>query len=231
MSKIGTADIKGIMLGNTEIVKACLGSSIVWEKAEPEPVLPDNYQEVEYIYTTGSSYIDTQFTPNQDTTIELTAKIVSLSGNFVGIFGTETPRFSLYINNVTTSTPKARFDYNSSMVTGTSAITKNVWHVFKIDKNQFYIDGVKVGEANYATFAAARSLYLFTIHNSSGAYGTYGKNIYIKKCKIWDNGSLVRNWLSCRKVSDNTYGMYDFVRKTFRGSYTTTKFSGGGDVT
>ena len=35
MSKIGTADIKGIMLGNTEISKAYLGSDIVFQKEEP----------------------------------------------------------------------------------------------------------------------------------------------------------------------------------------------------
>lgn len=230
MINIGTLELVDAYIGSIPIEKDYVGSTLVWEKAEPEPVLPDDYQEVEYIYTAGSSYIDTQFTPNQDTTIELTAKIVSLSGNFVGVFGTETPRFSLYINNLNTSSPKARFDYNSSMVTDTSVISKNVWHVFKIDKNQFYIDGIKIGEASYATFVAARSLYLFTIHNSNGAYGTYGKNIYVKRCKIWDNGSLVRDWISCKNISDNTYGMYDFARNTFRGSYTSTKFNGGPDV-
>lgn len=190
-------------------------------------ILPQWVKEAEYIYASGNSYIDVGFTPNQNTTVEIQMNINSLSGNFVGVFGTETPRFSLYINNTTTSSPKARFDYGDSMITYQTALSKNTDYTIKIDKNFFYINGEKVGEATPSTFTAARSLYLFTTHNSSGAYGTYGKNIKVKRFKVYDNGVLVRDMLSVRNITNNQYGMYDFCRGIFQGSYTTTQFSGG----
>ena len=50
MSKIGTADIKDIMLGNIEISKAYLGSDVVYQKSSP---LPYDAQ-VEYIGSSGT---------------------------------------------------------------------------------------------------------------------------------------------------------------------------------
>lgn len=50
MSKIGTADIKGIMLGSTEISKAYLGSEIVYQKSSPLPY----DAEIEWLESSGN---------------------------------------------------------------------------------------------------------------------------------------------------------------------------------
>lgn len=59
MSKIGTADITGIMLGSTEIVKAYLGTDIVYQNAVPAP------QELEYLeLPDGNVYFNSTYIPN-----------------------------------------------------------------------------------------------------------------------------------------------------------------------
>ena len=57
MSKIGTADIKGIMLGSTEIVKAYLGSDVVFQNDVPLPY----DAEIEWVLSTGTQLILTDF--------------------------------------------------------------------------------------------------------------------------------------------------------------------------
>lgn len=57
MSKIGTTDIKGIMLGSTEISKAYLGSDVVFQNDVPLPY----DAEIEWILSTGTQLILTDF--------------------------------------------------------------------------------------------------------------------------------------------------------------------------
>lgn len=82
MSKIGTADIKGIMLGNAEISKAYLGSDIVYQKSS----LPYDAQ-VEYIGSSGTQWIDTGYRSNNVDSFEIiivtngTTKYMGSNGN------------------------------------------------------------------------------------------------------------------------------------------------------
>jgi hypothetical protein len=62
MSKVGTTDITGIMLGDTEIVKAYLGSDIVYQKSKP------SYEDQYLTFVAEESGTFT-FTPQSDNVI------------------------------------------------------------------------------------------------------------------------------------------------------------------
>lgn len=47
----------------------------------------------------------------------------------------------------------------------------------------------------------------------------------IKYCKIWDNGTLVRDMVSCKRDSDGELGMYDKVNNVFYTNLGTGKFT------
>jgi hypothetical protein len=57
------------------------------------------------------------------------------------------------------------------------------------------------------------------------AYGdaVYAGYVKIYSCKIYDNGTLVRDFIPCLNP-DGEAGMYDFVNETFRGASGTGDF-------
>ena len=61
-----TNNIIDITVGSTPIEKACIGSSLVWEKNSP--VLPYDAQ-VEYLTSSGTQYIDTGI--SYDSTVKI----------------------------------------------------------------------------------------------------------------------------------------------------------------
>lgn len=220
MIKIGTTGIGQVKLGTNKVTSIFSGLENVFYN------IPARFRQVEYIYANRLSYIDTSLLPNQDTTAEINLKINSLSGNFIGVFGTETPRFSIYFNNLVTSSPKARFDYNNTLTTDVSAISKNDWHCFKIAKNKFYVDGIEIGEANYEPFTVARSLYLFTTHINNGAYQTPLIDVFVGQFKIFDNKTLILHYIPAFDTVTSLYGMYDLISDSFKASYTNNPFLG-----
>ena len=50
-------------------------------------ILPNEYQQVEYIESTGTQYIDTEYKPNQDTKIETKLEVVSKPTVYGDLFG------------------------------------------------------------------------------------------------------------------------------------------------
>ena len=100
MSKIGTTDIKGIMLGSTEIVKAYLGSDVVYQNAVPAP---EGYEWCEYIENTSSAYINTGCYADGTTKVEMVVENVTNSA-YKGIIGTSrsgTPKTTILIDGAT----------------------------------------------------------------------------------------------------------------------------------
>jgi len=71
------------------------------------------------------------------------------------------------------------------------------------------------------------NLYLFaTTGYTDNLYLSHGKIYY---CKIWDNGTLVRNFIPCKNTS-NVVGMYDTVNKVFYSSETSEPLIAGNET-
>ena len=97
MSKVGTTDITGIMLGSTEIVKAYLGSDIVYQKSKPS--YEDQYLTFvakgsgTFTFTPQNNNVISYSTNNGKTWIERNSVSVN-NGNKVMWKGTMTPSSS-----------------------------------------------------------------------------------------------------------------------------------------
>jgi len=184
--------------------------------------LPSGYTRLSYIESTGTQYLDTGFNPNQDTRVVMDCDFPNTSTT-CWIFGARTStnvNFSmLFVNS------KIRTDYNVAheiYVTSTSAthIDKNK-DVTTVNKTDTVTDGTYTS-AN--TFSSPYSIYLFST-NDAGTAKTCSSG-KIKNCKIYDNGTLVRNFVPCVN-SSGTVGMYDTVGKTFYSSASSTAFNAG----
>ena len=120
------------------------------------------------------------------------------------------------------------YRYQSSNLTGTSI--PNRQNTFTIVNNEDSTQTVTVtSSASQRTYTHTYPLTLFCGLNSSRSpfRWTNSKFYY---CKVKMNNELVRDLVPCKRDSDNKYGMYDMVSKTFLTSPNNTNFVGGNPV-
>lgn len=199
-------------------------------KGSLSEIKDNSYTQVEWLGATGTQYIDTGVNPNN--TLKAVCNL-TLNSNYAFAEGRAGQYISFGIMNHT-SAYRARIR-NGSGSNADSASTvptgDGVFHNFELSQaDGFWIDGVRIGTFNSYTYTDTNSLYLFAFNSNgsplSGAYAT-GK---IKRMKLYDNGSLVRDFVPAIRNSDNVAGMYDLVNDTFYTNAGTGTFETGNEI-
>ena len=187
-------------------------------------------REVEYLESTGTQYIDTGVIGKTGLSINVkvsstTIEDSNLIGATLGVGGNYTRFFMTYYNY------KLRIGYGSytdpvSVSSGTTYDFK--WEAIK-NTQALYVDGTKVYTGtNTNTYNTGLTMYLFGRHSvydgseTANKYCMTGKIYY---CKIWDNGTLIRDFIPCYK--DGTPGMYDKLNDVFYQNEGTGTFTCG----
>ena len=183
--------------------------------------LKDNFEEIEYIKSTGTQYIDTGFYPNQDTSIEFIASQTESSENInmIAWFGSR---------NKTSDRQYGMWQFNSNFKTfyNTEAIFNdeiniepNIKYTIYQNKNETYVNGSKYITVSKANFTSPSTLTLFGMKtfeagNNNGADSVDVRTSKLKLyfCKIWDNETLIRDFIPV-KNSTGVAGLYDKVNK------------------
>lgn len=183
--------------------------------------LPDGYTPLTYLASTGTQYIDTDFIPNQDTRVVCTAS-VPVSSNANGVFGSRySPAYRAYIF-VASSEGRYGVQYGSDRLYFDPSLNTDQFITIDMNKNTTSINDVTI-TGNAYTFTAPTSMVLFG-YDTNGSV-TKGK-IQMGTCQIYDNGTLVRDYVPCINPS-GVYGMYDKVNATFNKNAGTGSFTGG----
>ena len=196
------------------------------------PLIPNEYQEIAYIASTGSQYIDTGFTPDQQSSAVIDFEITSTNGGPQAVFGTRNVAagvsamtfFKSSIGNWAYS-----FGFLSNVTLGSYDTNR---HIIEMMRDRFYMDGeLKLMWDNYQAFTAVHSAYLMAYSNSAeGVVGAYFTgNVY--SCKIYSNGDLVRQFIPVKRKSDSVVGMLDIINDTFYTNSGTGNFIAGPDIT
>ncbi len=169
--------------------------------------LPKGYTQIEYIQSSGTQYIDTGFKPNNNTCYEIKYQTIPTT-NYVGLMGADhnwgNTSFALWCKHAAY--------YNST-------ISNNVWYgenpiIMKFNKGILYKNGEKIWDASTSeSFQCSYNIYLFGI-NRANTFTEPVSNLKIYYVKIWDNGTLVRDFIPCKNVS-STVGLYDVVNGVF----------------
>lgn len=190
--------------------------------------LPSGYKRLEYIQSTGTQHIDTNFIPNQDTRLDIIAVPLSVAdaadgSGFIPYGAGESyasKAFECY-----TSGQKYEFNYDGQYEINLGA-TVGEKIVISHDKNNIScsIDGgdLYTHSFNYISFVAPRSLTLFGINRATVAHGL--QKVY--SCQIYDNGTLIRDFIPCNNASGET-GLWDNVNNVFYGNAGTGTFTAG----
>jgi hypothetical protein len=199
--------------------------------------LPAEYQEVEYLQSSGTQYINTGiYTTSNNINIKLMVQPIGTISSEQDIVSTyygsqNEPRFviGLLSNSV--------FAYardSQASEANASVVPTNINDVLDIRADFDYNNNIKTltvnGVSNTKIYTKSISqttvpIYLFTKNGSSLYF--VGK---LFKYEISVDGVLTQNLIPCRRKSDDVLGMYDLVNDEFLTNAGTGTFTAGSDV-
>ena len=196
------------------------------------------YIELEYVKGTGTQYINTGYTPNANTKVELEANVVVTPTKYWEVLFGSRPSYQNSDFSFATS-----YQNGTKMVLGygTNAEISGTYPasgkdaIIKLDKGKLTIsvDGKDIYTyTKTGTFTNAIPMYLMSwvCENSTHSReGTAQSNIKLYYCKIWENDELVRNYIP---VKDNSGvgALYDLVQNKLYYSESDDDFVAGGVI-
>lgn len=187
----------------------------------PPGGLPAGYTPLTYIESTGTQYIDTAYKPNNNTRVVCDFQFTSTSTQYLfaarGASGAYANRFGFLLTS-----SYFRSDFGSTNVNFSTGIDLSARYT--VDKNGASCSiGVATVNNTAATFTSTYNLYLFA-GNTGGNVGEFAK-AKLYSCQIYDNGTLVRDFIPCVNPSGEI-GLYDKANKKFYGNAGTGVFIG-----
>ncbi len=189
----------------------------------------DAYRLVEYIQSSGTQYIDTEYYPNPNTRMEAELLFAGAAGSRVGL-----SPFGCAENNGLASFSMnfgASWDQNDVFFTwfertyGQGAAIRNMNITTRTVRSTFAVNAA-TGAVQYGP-VSIQALSKTTTHsvNSMCIFGMRGSDGLVKPLtvfrmrvfgwKIWDGQTLVRDFVPCYRVFDLAVGLLDRVSGRF----------------
>ncbi|GEM_PF-6241036 len=179
------------------------------DTANKNTAVPSDYQQVEYIESTGTQYIDTGFKPNSNTKLEFKINFQG-GGHFLAY--DKNNRYGFYYDGV-----NFRYDRQTLMTNVGTFNTGVDWYIEEYK-------GVKIGTSpnsltTYATdttsFSVNQNFCLFAMCYNTDNTPNWFSKAKLYYFKMYNNGTLIRDFVACYRKSDGVAGMYDTVGKKF----------------
>lgn len=203
------------------------------------PILPEGYTQIEYIEGTGTQYIDIGYYGTQNSGAYIKYALTDLTSNgSARVFGTRngtlgTGAFAFITSKDGTSLPSDKFYIASNGYTSSSSFT-NIdanWHEIHCNienDKKVYFDGSLVFTGNDTAYTSNAQASIFRTYNQT-AYGKVA-TAKISILQIYENAVMIRNYIPCRRDSDDELGMYELLTDTFLANSGTGTFIAGPDV-
>lgn len=186
---------------------------------QSDNLLPDEYQEVEYIRSTGTQYINTGLYPNNTMKVE----IDTVSKNNVSVFGGDGSTTTNTLFNLTANNTRS-FRYGTTKWDNSGySFSERAYIVFG---RELYLNKELIYTFPETTFKGNHNLILFGRFNNSNVLNDAG-NVTIYSCKIYDNDELVRDFIPCYEKQSEEIGLYDIVNDVFYKNEGTGVFEAG----
>lgn len=192
--------------------------------------LPAEYQEVEYLESTGSSqWINTNV--KISASIRFVIDFCALSSNraryLMGLYeSSDKGSFYLYASS---SLPPYFQTAFGTTYSNTTLLTDNERHKFEYSFDEGYLkvvcDSTIILSKEMVTSISEENINIVGYNGSAST-----SNCRTYKVEIYENDILVRNFIPCYRKSDNEPGMYDTVSGTFYTNSGTGTFLIGNDV-
>ena len=183
-------------------------------------------QEVEYIQSSWTQYIDTWFIPSNTSKVQVSMWWFTIVWTWWVLFWARYAwasnwRWFLISYNNGNSSYQFGWTYSSVLPTWWTS-----WdHTLEISQTWVYIDWNLASTPSTVTFTSPVSMTIFCDNDNwtKNEYSSYKLYTF----KIWDNWTLVMDFVPCYRKSDNVIWLYDIVNDKFytnAGSWTFTKW-------
>ncbi len=198
--------------------------------------LPSEYQQVEYIESTGTEYIDTGIIPTINTGININYSYSdisdSTSAGLCGIYQPNNPRTDTLFISTESGKTNSQIElisrgvyYNTNMIPTLNTkynVKINWFNNNKLDFN----NGQNITD-NGTNSIVSKGIILFgREYNNSYSY----TKARIYGCKFSEGTTVIREYIPCYRKSDNKPGLYDLVNDEFYTNQGTGDFIKGDDV-
>ena len=182
--------------------------------------LPSGYKKLEYIQSTGTQYIDTLV--NIEANKPITLRVVcDCSFNNAGVgngVGTTISGNIFYFG-----TYNGSYCYGLGKVDGVTSVAadteRRIYDLDAVGKKLTISGKLSLTGLSFATPTASRTFWL----------PQWGQGIKLYSCQIYDNGTLVRDFIPCQ-TTDGTIGLWDDVNSVFYGNAGTGTFTAGPEI-
>lgn len=181
--------------------------------------LPSGYTWLEYIESTGAQYIDTGFKPNNNTRVVMDITPVSVDGTH--LFGSRSSNSASDYFLLLCTGGHYRDDYAADKLVTT--ITPSGRVVIDKNKNSITIGGT-TSTHTAASFTGAYPIALLA--SNTGGRVTYFTKAKLYSCRIYSNGTLVRDFIPCKNAS-GVVGLWDDANSQFYANAGSGAFTAG----
>ena len=200
--------------------------------------LPDAYTQLEYIESTGTQYIDTGVNADNklklDMDMEFTSKGISTYKNpFGAIYNTGALRLHINPNNASSVNVQTGPNNSNVPVFNGYPYTTRFQSIIDILNKTITTridDTTQESTLTYTnSFNLNMNFWLFRRNANSEdlKYYSYNKLYYFR---MYQNSTLVRDFIPCYRNSDNEAGLYDLINNVFYTNQGTGKFIKGPSI-
>ena len=199
-----------------------------WSLEQHEAPLPAGYTQVEYIQSTGTQYINLDYTLHKEQKAIIRLEFTDLGNQ--AIFGTYSGN---YIEAFGLS-GQSKWEYRDAksgwVSSSTTAVVDTLYdaELYYGSTSQYLkVNGTTVLESTAAHTTNVSSVPAFLLSRNSSGSQNYSAKAKLYSFKLYDGDTLVRDMVPCINDSTDKAGMYDLVNGVFYGNEGTGDFTAG----
>ena len=189
--------------------------------------LPKGYQEVEYIESSGTQYIDTGYKPTSNNLRVVCDFEYTADHSASSVFGSES---SGHYSIVPWGAPDFYVGSSKQLLTQTTAL--NTKYALDVHANAGTLTVSLNGTTNSASYSGSilTTVNMGIFCNIIAGVANQFCSMRLYAMSIYDNGELVRNFVPCYRNSDHAAGLYDLSNNVFYANAGRGIFAVGSNV-
>ena len=204
-----------------KIKRAYIGVNGVARQFYPEKP----YVQLEYIESTGTQYIDTGFKPNNNTRVVFNFSPTNVTSSWSWPFGGRNAYHNAdYAIAYTTS--KWYSGFGTTDLQPSATITANTKYLIDKNKNVATINGTSYTNSA-ATFQSDYNLLLLGVSDGTTIQHCKAR---LYSCQVYDNGTLIRDFVPAKTDWYGWIGLYDKVTNQFFDNAGSGNFVAGPEI-
>lgn len=188
--------------------------------------------EIRCIESDGNQYIDTEFVPNQDTTIEMGFVLNSIyddTGSNKALYGVRENYLLDNYSMICGGGNTLYVGYDTNSVDTKVKITRGQYYIVRQEKNITTLNSQAISELTKKDFTCPANLTLFVASLADSIQGNISK-MELYYCKIWDGDTLIRDFCPAISIETDHLGevcLYDLVSDRYFYNAGTGSFIAG----